>query len=256
MERQLRRKLFPGDGGRDWYGACLERAGDLPESTLMRLDTEFLAGSGVLINQNDAQLNASDEKYEPIFPGNQDVLHGQYMYRPDGSDIDLYRFDVDFGGADRVGLFTAETYAERLTNSSALNTNLELFRATQALATTNFGAGDTLQVRFESLLPGTRGNHFQIRFTQSARALGSTWHQCWSNSVSIDLNTTAGSESTVNDVFGSVGGLEWSSQAGQGKSRTRRLGNAHRWQHTDAESSRAQRRQDGTGRAERRLLQP
>ncbi len=116
----------------------LQHAGDLPPSTLMKLDPEFLAGSGTLINENDAQLNASDERYEPIFPGNQDILHGQYLYRPDGSDIDLYRFDVDFGGQDRVGLFTAETYAERLTNSSALNTNLELFRAFQATATTSF----------------------------------------------------------------------------------------------------------------------
>ncbi len=180
----------------------LEHAGDLPESTLMRLDPEFLAGSGILINANDAQLNASDERYEPVFPGNQDILHGQYLYRPDGSDIDLYRFEVDFGGADRVGLFTAETYAERLTNSSALNTNLELFRATQASASTNFGAGDTLQVRFESLLPGTQGNHFQIRLTQSARGVGAQpGITVGSNSVSIDLNTTAGSESTVNDIL-------------------------------------------------------
>ena len=180
----------------------LEHAGDLPQSTLMRLDSEFLAGSGILINSNDAQLNASDEKYEPIFPGNQDILHGQYLYRPDGSDIDLYRFDVDFGGADRVGLFTAETYAERLTNSSALNTNLELFRATQASATTNFGAGDTLEVKFESLQPGTQGNHFQIRFTQSARGAGALpGILVGANSVSIDLNTTAGSESTVTDVL-------------------------------------------------------
>ncbi len=180
----------------------LEHAGDLPQTTLMRLDSEFLAGSGVLINNNDAQLNASDERYEPVFPGNQDVLHGQYMYRPDGSDIDLYRFEVDFGGANRVGLFTAETYAERLTNSSALNTNIELFRATAATATTNFGAGDTLQVRFESLLPGTRGNHFQIRFTQSARGAGAQpGIAVLANAVSIDLNTTTGSESTVNDVL-------------------------------------------------------
>ncbi|MCC6510379.1 MAG: pre-peptidase C-terminal domain-containing protein, partial [Pirellulaceae bacterium] len=180
----------------------LEHAGDLPESTLMRLDPTFLAGSGVLINANDAQLNASDEQYEPIFPGNQDVLHGQYLYRPDGSDVDLYRFDVDFGGQDRVGLFTAETYAERLTNSSALNTNLELFRATQATASTNFGAGDALQVRFESLLPGTQGNHFQIRFTQSDRGLNAKpGVTVGPNSVSVDLNARAGSESTVADVL-------------------------------------------------------
>lgn len=180
----------------------LEHAGDLPASTLMRLDPTFLAGSGILINANDAQLNASDEQYEPAFPGNQDVLHGQYLYRPDGSDIDLYRFDVDFGGADRVGLFTAETYAERLTNSSALNTNLELFRATQAFAKTNFGGGDALEVRFEAIRPGTQGNHFQVRFTQSDRGVnGQPIVSVHSNAISIDLNTHAGSESTVREVL-------------------------------------------------------
>ncbi len=180
----------------------LQHAGDLPESTLMRLDPTFLAGSGTLINANDTQLTAADEQYEPVFPGNQDIIHGQYLYRPDGSDIDLYRFEVDFGGNNRVGLFTAETYAERLPNSSALNTNLELFRATQAKASTNFGGGDALEVQFESLKPGTQGNHFQIRFTQSdLGANGLPVVSAGANSVSIDLNARVGSESTVQQVL-------------------------------------------------------
>ncbi|MGN6133217.1 MAG: hypothetical protein ACTHOU_01910, partial [Aureliella sp.] len=183
----------------------LEHAGDLPQSTLMRMDPEFLAGSGTLINGNDAQLNASDEKYEPVFPGNQDVLHGQYLYRPDGSDVDLYRFDVDFGGSDRVGLFTAETYAERLPNSSALNTNLELFRATQATASTNFNGGDALQVKFESQRPGTQGNHFQLGFTQSDRGLtGLPIVTVGANSISVDLNSHAGSESTIEQILQAI----------------------------------------------------
>ncbi len=124
----------------------LTHAGDLPETTLMRLDPAFMAGSGPLIDANDSQLNASDEKYEPIFPGNQDILHGRYMFRDDGTDIDLYRFEVDLGDDDAVGLFVAETYAQRLTNSSSLNTNLQLYRQFQATGSTNFGLGDQLSV--------------------------------------------------------------------------------------------------------------
>ena len=129
----------------------LQHAGDLPETTLMRLDPEFMAGTGSLTDPNAGQLNASDEKYEPILPGNQDILHGRYLYRPDGSDIDLYRFEVDFGGGDRVGILTAETYAQRLTNSSQLNTNLQLFRQKQATATTTLGANVPLSLRFEAI---------------------------------------------------------------------------------------------------------
>ncbi|MCA9125525.1 MAG: tandem-95 repeat protein [Planctomycetales bacterium] len=180
----------------------LEHAGDLPETTLMRLDPTFLAGSGSLIDPNDFQLDATDELYEPILPGNQDILHAQHLYRPDGSDIDLFRFEVDFGGADRVGLLTAETYAQRLANSSALNTNLELFHEVQASATTSFGSTNPLTLRFEAVKPGALGNQLQVFFTQTERGDASKpTVLVYPNALSIDLNATPGSASTVRDII-------------------------------------------------------
>jgi hypothetical protein len=50
---------------------------------------------------------------EPVFPGDSDVLHGLQLFRNQGKDIDLYRFELQ-----QSGLLTAETFAERLSNSS------------------------------------------------------------------------------------------------------------------------------------------
>ena len=52
---------------------------------------------------------------EPVFPGDADVIHGQFLYPPQANDVDLYRFDVPESG--RV---TAEIVAERMTPSSSL----------------------------------------------------------------------------------------------------------------------------------------
>ena len=183
----------------------LEHAGDLPETTLLRLDPTFLAGSGPLTDINDVQLTASDERYEPIFPGNQDILHGRYLHRPDGSDIDLYRFEVDLGNNDRVGLLTAETYAQRLTNSSSLNTNLDLFRQKQATARTTFGANVPLSLQFEAVRSGAQGNKLQIFFTQTERGNATKpTILTFPNAISIDLNATVGSESTAQDVIDAI----------------------------------------------------
>ncbi len=63
---------------------------------------------------------------EPVFPGDADIVHGQYLYRPDSRDIDMYEFTLTDSG-----IFTAETMAERLNNSSPLNTVLRLYREVQ-----------------------------------------------------------------------------------------------------------------------------
>ena len=60
---------------------------------------------------------------EPIFPGDHDVVHGQYMLRPESRDIDIYRFELSSNGR-----FAAETFAERLSMTSLLNTALALYR--------------------------------------------------------------------------------------------------------------------------------
>lgn len=69
-------------------------------------------------------LNPGNDS-EATFPSIVDILHGQYLYRPESSDIDLYRFQLD--GAAKVSI---ETFAERADQVSLLDTNLRLYRLT------------------------------------------------------------------------------------------------------------------------------
>nr|WP_143547790.1 GEVED domain-containing protein [Rhodopirellula sp. SM50] len=59
---------------------------------------------------------------EPAFPSYADIVHGQYLYRPDSTDIDMYRFQVD-----QTGSIAIETIAERLGTPSLLDTQLRLY---------------------------------------------------------------------------------------------------------------------------------
>jgi len=160
------------DYGADWFqrvmvglGAMLglQRANDLPVTNLMAFDSSepFQNSNGdsfsnyYYSNRSDRSdsvgvssggfVNFSYDGFdsaptslfgsrapEPIFPGNADILHGQFIHRPDSNDIDLYRFTIDLGDQQlderKTGLFTAESFAERLANSSELDTVLSLFR--------------------------------------------------------------------------------------------------------------------------------
>ncbi|MCS7471158.1 tandem-95 repeat protein [Stieleria sp. ICT_E10.1] len=142
----------------------LEQASELPPQTTMALDFLFL-------NQNiDTPLAAVD--LEPVFPSNYDVQHGQYLHRPDSVDIDLYRFEVKLGDEDKVGTLTAESFAERLPDSSLLDTTLSLFEETRAAAVSDLGFGSSLGVTFEALITGRSGNGTEVRFIRSDRNFG------------------------------------------------------------------------------------
>jgi len=66
---------------------------------------------------------AFDNVSEPIYPGDQDIVHGRHLYRTEGKDIDLYQFQIE-----ESGLFTAETFAERQAESSLLDSVVSLYR--------------------------------------------------------------------------------------------------------------------------------
>ncbi|MEZ6150590.1 MAG: Ig-like domain-containing protein [Pirellulaceae bacterium] len=86
---------------------------DLPPGTIMGTEDAL------------ADPNPGLGSTEFYFPGDADVLHGQYMYRPDNRDVDTYSFTIPAGQAGRL---TAETIAERLANSSNLDTVLTLMK--------------------------------------------------------------------------------------------------------------------------------
>ncbi|WP_253156168.1 tandem-95 repeat protein [Stieleria tagensis] len=60
-----------------------------------------------------------------VYPGKHDVVHGQYLFRPDNTDADFYSFTVPAG---ETGLVNAATFAERLETGSLLDTNLALYK--------------------------------------------------------------------------------------------------------------------------------
>ncbi len=62
---------------------------------------------------------------DPTYPGDNDILHGQYIFKPESTDIDMYRFVLP-----EDGRLSAETFAERRSNlrASSLDTALALYR--------------------------------------------------------------------------------------------------------------------------------
>ncbi len=94
----------------------------------------FMRGIGVLLGlgnadefpQSTIQNNSpiTNPNVENVFPGNADIVHGQFVFRPESRDIDLYRFTVP----ERGGQLTLQAIAERLSNSSLLDASLKLYR--------------------------------------------------------------------------------------------------------------------------------
>ena len=80
------------------------------------LSLATLGGAPELLFDNDT---------DPVFPGRQEIIHLQHIYRPESKDIDTYQFEVQTGTS---GVFTAETIAERQINDSRLDTLLTLWQ--------------------------------------------------------------------------------------------------------------------------------
>lgn len=114
-------EVWSDEAGANWFQTAMHEIGhllgighssDLPPVTVLSGD-----GFG---NTNPGAFNGFAE---PVFPGDGDLVHGQHLHRPDGNDIDLYKFEVQSSG-----LFTAEVMAERLLDSSQLDSQLRLYR--------------------------------------------------------------------------------------------------------------------------------
>lgn len=171
----------------------LARAGDADPSTLMKFDDGFINFP-----------TSADRNFEPVFPGNLDVLRANYLHRPESSDIDLYRFDIDFGpdGKSRQGDLVIESFAERAATSSSLDTRLALYKQTQATAVSNLGAGGGIEVLFTAVKAGKQGNNLQVFVTRSNRGIGAQpIINTFPNAITIDLNSTFGSESTLEEML-------------------------------------------------------
>ncbi len=60
---------------------------------------------------------------EIVLPGDADIVHGQFLYRPDSKDIDLYQFSVPVDGR-----ITIEAFAERMSQASLLDSQIRLYQ--------------------------------------------------------------------------------------------------------------------------------
>ncbi|MCE5266813.1 MAG: hypothetical protein LLG00_02875, partial [Planctomycetaceae bacterium] len=113
---------------------------DLASSEIMGSSTAGVAGSG----------ETPSVSADGSFPGNGDIVTGQYLYRHDSMDIDLYKFSVD-----KEGTLNAETIAQRLQNASLLNTALVLYNSDHQVIARNddyYGHDSFLNLH---LTPGT-----------------------------------------------------------------------------------------------------
>ncbi|WP_040768554.1 pre-peptidase C-terminal domain-containing protein, partial [Novipirellula maiorica] len=75
------------------------------------------------VTQSTASVLNPGTDNEPAFPSVADIVNGQFLYRPESNDIDVYQFTLN-----QAGSVSIETIAERLPDASLLNTALRLYK--------------------------------------------------------------------------------------------------------------------------------
>jgi len=114
--------------GGPWFQTAMNEIGQL-----LGLGANYEGPPGTVMGSgpNENQPLGGDG----VFPGNADILHGQYLFQPQSNSIDLYKFTVTTPGE-----VTAETIAQRLPNASQLNTVLTLYDETNVIQVPGTGA--------------------------------------------------------------------------------------------------------------------
>ncbi|MEO8268943.1 MAG: hypothetical protein ABI557_04425, partial [Aureliella sp.] len=79
----------------------------------------------LVIQSFDSAFIAPGVGSEIVLPGDADIVHGQYLYRPDSRDVDLYQFSLPIAGKMSI-----EAFAERMSQASLLDSQIRLFQQT------------------------------------------------------------------------------------------------------------------------------
>ena len=114
--------------GGAWFGVALHEIGHA-----IGLDHAY----DLISVMGEGEAGAATPR-EPIFPTDHDIVHIQRLYQPDGTDIDMYQFNLP-----TKGKFSADILAER--QVSTLDSVLRLYDASGKLLSQNdnYFSGDS-----------------------------------------------------------------------------------------------------------------
>ncbi|HEY4309260.1 MAG TPA: NF038122 family metalloprotease [Pirellulales bacterium] len=116
----------------------LNQSGDLP-------GLQVMGSTGAA---TDSSGNPITNAPEPVLPGSFDILDGQFLYRPESKDINVYSFSLEHSGT-----FSAETIAQRAPVNSLLNTVLTLYDSSGNIVARNddyFGSDSFINLSLQS----------------------------------------------------------------------------------------------------------